>query len=49
VKGIVTTLDGEDPKCGGIATVTSAEYTTGNTIITGETHPGGVHVATWYE
>jgi hypothetical protein len=49
VKGITATLDGTPEKCGGIATVTSAEYTTGNTIITGETDPGGVHVATWYE
>ena len=29
-------------------TFTEAEYTTGNTIVTGET-TAGVHVATWYE
>jgi hypothetical protein len=49
VTGIAATLDGGHINCGGVNTVTSAEYTTGNTIITGQTDPGLVHVATWYE
>jgi hypothetical protein len=49
VKGITATLDGGDVACGGVNTITSAEYTTGNTIVTGETDPGGEMKGTWWE
>jgi hypothetical protein len=52
VKGIVTTISegGTKAKCGITPEATlEGTYTTGNTIVTGETDPGGGMAETWFE
>ncbi len=50
IKKISVTLDGDLAKCGiEPKHFLEATYTTGNTIITGESDPGGVMANAWYE
>ncbi len=50
VEGIEVTAHGTKAQCGvDPAKTLTGHYTTGNTLVTGETDPGGVMANAWYE